>query len=283
IVDPDANGVFVVVGQHTYIEDGEVEVDLVDQFPVTTTINCPGMSPVTATTTAFIGEESITPAAGVVVTGKETVPLNNVVVATFSGLFSTQGEFATIDWEDGTTSTGTLSGPNQGLFTVTGSHTYAKDGENETDAVDVFTIKVTINCPSMPGVPPVVLTSQANIAEEDAPSGGAMTVTGMNIAAVQLRNQNQTSAMFTDSNTKMKPGDFTAMISWGDGSLTSKGTVTQKGGAGNPFYASARHTYKNVGTFHVITLITDPQGHRALGTSTATVTAGGGSGAALPG
>src|SRR5262249_43314531 len=150
VIGPDMNGGFLLVGQPTYIEDGEVEVDLVDQFTVTTTINCPGMTPATATTTAFIGEEDITPGGRVVITGKETVPLNNVVVATFAGgISSTQGCTVTIDWGDGTTSAGTLSGPNQGIFTITGSHTYIEDGENEQDLVDVFTVKVTINCPSM--------------------------------------------------------------------------------------------------------------------------------------
>ena len=42
---------------------------------------------------------------------------------------STASEYsATIDWGDGTSSAGTLSGPTGGPFTVTGSHTYIEEG-----------------------------------------------------------------------------------------------------------------------------------------------------------
>ena len=47
-------------------------------------------------------------------------------------------------------SAGTITGPVNGVFTVTGSHTYTEDGEVEIDLVDVFPVKVTITCPGFP-------------------------------------------------------------------------------------------------------------------------------------
>src|SRR5207248_2516734 len=85
VVGPDTNGIFAVVGSHTYIEDGEVEVDLIDTFPVTTTINCPGMAPTVVTATANITEEPILPAAGPPIVGMETVPIT-AVTAAFTGV-----------------------------------------------------------------------------------------------------------------------------------------------------------------------------------------------------
>ena len=63
-------------------------------------------------------------------------PLNNVVVATFSDADTTTaaGDLpASINWGDGTTTTGSVSG-SAGSFTVTGSHTYTAPG---TDNVQV--------------------------------------------------------------------------------------------------------------------------------------------------
>src|SRR5207244_807560 len=102
---------------------------------------------------------------GFVIPGKELVPLNNVIVATFKG----DGKVgrascrATVNWGDGTTSPGTITGPDaNGVFTVTGSHTYAEDGEVEVDLVDAFPLTVTISDGTS-----VTVTSTANIAEED--------------------------------------------------------------------------------------------------------------------
>ena len=61
--------------------------------------------------------------------------LNNVTVATFTdpnGNFT--GDYtATINWGDSTQSTGTITGPSGGIYTVSGSHTYTQAGaENLT-------------------------------------------------------------------------------------------------------------------------------------------------------
>src|SRR5205823_1488437 len=132
---------------HTYAEDGEVEQDLVDVFPLKITIMSATNS-VTVITTAHIVEEDMVLNAqgGFVLNGKELQPVTGTV-ATFTGESGQPASAfkATIDWGDGTTSAGVITGPDQnGVFTVTGTHTYAEDGEVEQDLVDVFPLKITI-------------------------------------------------------------------------------------------------------------------------------------------
>src|SRR5207253_2071926 len=126
------------------------------------------------TSTANIAEEP-TPAAGTVIAGVETVPLTTEERPQGTGgLFSTAGCTSTINWGDGTTSTGTLSDPDaNGVFTVTGSHTYIEDGEVEVDLVDAFPVTTTVNSPGMPAI---AVTNTANIAEEPTPAGGTVIV-----------------------------------------------------------------------------------------------------------
>src|SRR5207245_244160 len=124
--------VFTVTGSHTYAEDDEEEQDLVDGFPITVTIKHESAPPITVTSTANISEENeiLSPTGGFVIFGQELVPLTNVVVASFKGDGSDPASAfsATIDWGDGTTSTGIIKGPDgSGTFTVCGSHTYQED------------------------------------------------------------------------------------------------------------------------------------------------------------
>jgi hypothetical protein len=65
----------------------------------------------------------------------------------------------TINWGDGTTSTGTISGS----FTVMGTHTYTEDGDNETGVADIFPISVTISSGNGSSI---TVTSRAYVSEE---------------------------------------------------------------------------------------------------------------------
>src|SRR5262249_60335294 len=79
------NGVFPVCGTHTYAEDGEVEVDLVDAFPLTITIT-DGTS-VTVTSTANIAEEDeiTTAQADFIIPVTDHHPITTAAVATYNG------------------------------------------------------------------------------------------------------------------------------------------------------------------------------------------------------
>jgi hypothetical protein len=172
-------------------------------------------------------------------------------VATFSdaNLADTVGSFsATIDWGDGTTTTGTISSSGAGLFTVAGSHTYADEG--------AFTAIATLTRTSdnVQAAPSGTIT----VTEADILNG---TPTTFHVDPNQAFSG--TVATFTDAYTGQVASDLTATISWGDGTF-DVGTIT--GGAGT-FTVSGTHTYSLAGQDSVTVTLSDD----APGTATATV------------
>ena len=116
-----ANGAFTVQGGHTYSDEGSYALH------VTLT---------TAETVATL-DGSVTVGEHDVLTASAPLTIETTKNASFSGavatftdsdLVSQAGNFtASIDWGDGTTSSGVVSGGN-GNFTVAGTHTYAVAG-----------------------------------------------------------------------------------------------------------------------------------------------------------
>src|SRR5262249_61662593 len=94
----------------------------------------------------------------------ETIALaSNTVVATFTDsiISDTAGDFtATIDWGDGTTTTGTVVGAN-GSFTVEGGHTYGDEGSEPA------TVTLTHTSPGAP----TAATGSRRGGEADGPTG----------------------------------------------------------------------------------------------------------------
>ncbi len=155
---------------------------------------------------------------------------------------------ATIDWGDGTTTAGVVSG-SAGSFAVSGTHTYADEGS--------FPVIVTVT--DIANAQTVSATGTATVGESDVLVG-----TGLTIAATQGVAFNGGVATFSDTNTLNTASDFTATINWGDASTTA-GVVS--GGSGT-FTVSGSHTYTSAGTFPLTVTLTDD----APGTATATAT-----------
>jgi hypothetical protein len=243
-------GSFQVSGTHTYATTGN--------FPVMVTLSDdpPGTATATVTSTARV-------AAGLSVVASDfSIPEGtafNGQVATFSDADTsrTAASFtALIDWGDGTSSAGTVTG-SSGSFTVSGQHTYADEGSF------AFTVTVTEIAPAGATASG---SGTATVTEADVLSG-----TPVNFAALTGIAFTGPVATFTDVNTANVASDFTATIDWGDGQ-TSAGTVTGGGGA---FTVSGTHTYATPGTFAVLVTLADdaPGTATASTTSTATVTA----------
>jgi ELWxxDGT repeat protein len=116
-------GKFAVHGGHTYAAAGT--------YTVTVTARDAGGATSTAKSTLLVDDAPLT---AVLPKTLATVspPASQTVVAGFTDAnpLATAGQFtATIDWGDGTTSTGTVSrAPGQPFFIVTGKHAYAKSG-----------------------------------------------------------------------------------------------------------------------------------------------------------
>ena len=126
-------GQFAVSGDHVYADEGG--------YPISVRILDDGGSTADAQATATIAD------AALAATGNpafvSTNPVNHTL-ATFTDEdpaattadFTSGGGSTTIDWGDGATSAGAVTGPTGGPFTVGGAHTYA--------ALGPYTITVTV-------------------------------------------------------------------------------------------------------------------------------------------
>ena len=241
-------GTFTVSGSHTYADKGA--------YAVTTTLaeDAPGTASATATATANVAEVVALSAPNSPLAATEGTTASAVVAyITDPGLTHSASDFqATIDWGDGATTTGAVSGA-AGSFTVTGSHAYADEGD--------FTVTVATQVTGVPTVPPAA-TLAAHVADGDVLAGTAAPITATEAIAF-----NGTVATFSDSGyPNHSLTDFTATIDWGDGATTT-GSMTRVGSG--PFTVSGAHVYAKEGSYPVkITLVED-----ASGTASATVTA----------
>jgi hypothetical protein len=171
------------------------------------------------------------------------------VVATASDAdpASTGSEYeATIEWGDGSSSVGTVSGTG-GSFEVDGSHTYADEGS--------YPVKVTLTDIDTPANHDTA-TSTANV------NDAALSASG--VPATSAQAFNGVVANFSDANTSSTTEDFTATIDWGDGSSTSNGTVS---GSGGSYSVSGSHTYAGTGYFTIKVHIVDDGGSTADATT----------------
>lgn len=165
---------------------------------------------------------------------------DGVVVASFSyGDPSTTADSfaASIDWGDGTSSDGTISGAN-GTFTVSGAHAYGEAG--------AYTITVTIT--DLTGATAAATVSGvALVLEGDLNIVPARIATGENIPF------NGTVATFTDPGSTAPASAYGAVINWGDG--TQDPGVIFNGPAGS-FIVTGAHTYAEDGNFTVSVTVT---------------------------
>jgi FG-GAP-like repeat len=239
-------GSFDVAGSHTYAHTGQNTTTITVREDFATGGGASGTG---TANVGLAGQEVLSSAT-------ENVTLNGATVATFTDGNSsdTAGDFtATINWGDGTTSVGTVSGGN-GSFSVTGTHTYADEGSASLVATIVSTGNTTIT-------PAGTVT----IAE-----GDALTVTGLTINGSPNVLFSGTAATFTDTDTGNVAGDFTATINWGDGT-TTVGTISGGGGA---FSVSGSHTYASAGQDTLTIQVADDAPGTATGSGTGTANIG---------
>jgi hypothetical protein len=240
-------GSFTVSGTHTYVDEGTFTLK------VTLTDDAPGTASATATNTAVVAEADVLSGTGISIDVTEGQSFSGQV-ATFNNTGypgNPASDFtATIDWGDGTTTSGTVSGTS-GFFTVSGTHTYADEGR--------FTPIVTLS-DDAPGTASASVSAVAIVEETDA-----LIASGLSVTPTEGTTFTGAVASFTDTGYPgNSPSDFTATIDWGDGTTTT-GTVS--GGSG-VFTVSGSHTYADEGTNTTTVILTDD----APGTASATAT-----------
>jgi hypothetical protein len=238
------SGAFHVAGTHTYAAGGNYNV------VVTLSDDAPGTATAKVTSTAIVVADTVTTTAKNISTTEHSAFSGAVATFTAGNTTLTAAAFtATVDWGDGSTSPGTITGAS-GSFTVAAQHTYADEGS--------FTLSVTVT-----EVPPSTATSTstatATVQEADVLSGTPVTFSASAGSAF-----NGAVAHFTDTDTVSAASDFTATINWGDGT-TTPGTVSGGSGA---FQVSGTHTYAGGGSYSVLVTLADD----APGSATASVT-----------
>jgi hypothetical protein len=246
----DTAGAISVSGTHTYASLGQ------DAVSVTLSDDASGTATATANSTANVvalaGQIRLTAAT-------EGVALpSTTTVATFTDINTsdTSSSFtATIDWGDGTTTSGTVAGSN-GAFTVTGGHTYADEGSFPLGV----TITDTANNTTLP------LSGAVAAAEADV-----LTAQGLIFTANPGQAFSGTVATFTDSDTSSVASDFSATIDWGDGT-TSAGVITDTAGA---ISVSGTHAYATTGQNAVSVTLSDDAPGTATGTANSTANVSG--------
>jgi hypothetical protein len=147
-------------------------------------------------TPQFAGQMSLASA----IEGTALSATTTVASFTDTNTSDTAGTFtASIDWGDGTKTTGTVSGGN-GSFTVTGGHTYADEGSFPVGV----TITDTANNASLPLSGTVV-----------AAEGDVFTPQGLSFTSNPNQAFSGPVATFSDTDTANVASDFSATINWG--------------------------------------------------------------------
>ena len=143
---------------------------------------------------------------------------------------------ATINWGDGTTSAGTVSG-SAGTYTISGTHTYTQDGHPT----------ITVSAALTGGSSSIATgAATANVANDN------LKVTALAISATARKAFSGAVATFTDPGASATD-TYSATINWGDGK-TSSGTVTKVNGT---WTVSGTHTYATHGPFTVTVAVTE--------------------------
>jgi hypothetical protein len=238
-----SGGSYSVAGTHTYAEDGG--------YSLTITVTDAG-STATITGTAQVADAPLAAGTAAVNGGTEGITPTSLT-ATFTDANTTAptADFtATIIWDDGTTTSGVVSGSG-GSYSVAGTHTYAEEGS--------YTIGISVKDA---GGSTASLTATATVGDANLTPGTATIAAGSEGLAPA-----DPTATFTDANTGAPASDFTANITWGDGATTS-GTVT---GSGGSFSVAGSHSYAEEGSYPVAINVTDAGGNGVMISGTAAV------------
>jgi hypothetical protein len=203
----------------------------------------------TSNTVDVIWEDAKIEAMGQNLSGTEGAEASGTV-ATFTDpdKSATASEYsATIEWGDGSSSTGTVTG-GSGSFAVSGKHTYAEEGS------DTITVAITDVDNASNGA---TTSSKASVADAALTSECAAPATTVQAFAGP-------TATFTDADPGGMSSDYTAQIEWGDGSA-SAGAISAGTGHG-PYTVSGSHAYGSTGTFTITTTIKDAGGSKTVAT-----------------
>ena len=246
----DANtGQFSVTGSHQYAEEGT--------YALAITVHHDSAADVTVNGSATVADPAISATGGLQLSSIEgSTAAGGLATFTDPGGAEALSDYsATINWGDGTSSAGSISyDASSGLFTVSGSHTYAEEG--------IYAPVVTIGHDSTPAV---------SVTDSMTVSDASVAATGASVSALRGINSGAlTLATFTDPAGAEAAGDYSATINWGDGS-SSAGTISFNAGTGL-FSVGGSHLYGASGSYSATVTLHHDSAADVTVSSSATVT-----------
>jgi hypothetical protein len=215
-----------------------------------------GTSTLNAVVNGVVGNNPIVTPHGVAINAVEGQAFAGQAAATFTDAGAPVASYTdSINWGDNSSSSGSFSA-NGSQVTVTGGHTFQEEGSYPVTTTFKQGTAFTVIVGGTATVTDAPLTP-VTITPPPSPLQGILTT-------LQV-------ASFTDANTSAPVSDFTASISWGDGT-TSTGTVSQPGGLGTAFVVKGSHAYGTSGSVMGTVTINDKGGASTTSTFTMTVT-----------
>lgn len=258
---PGPYNVFQLRGNHTYAEAGTYHITATVIDTATHAENS-GIN-----TLVHVADAPLTLTTSAISATEQAAFQGSVATFTDGNPEATASQFsATINWGDGTTSTGTIAAAGNG-FGVSGSHTYTVPG----------TYTVTVAVTDVGGAK-ASGTLTATVA--DAP----LTPQSATVAPTEGTSFTGAIGSFTDPGAGASPS-YTAVITWGDGhtstASTAAGTIVagasgQGSAAGTSasapvFYVMGTNYYETAGSYPVTIVVTDAGGATTTINSTANV------------
>lgn len=225
-------GGFQVSGSHTYAQSGSVPVSV-------------SVADIHGAHTTVTGAVSLGPAppangSATSISAVEGRPFS-ASLGSFTDLTPTASATSfttTVNWGDGTSSTGTVTAGTAGLFHVSGAHAYHRYGTYPV----TITVRNSSGSDSMAG---------AAVVHDAALSGSPVAITALEDVTFA-----GVVGTFTDANPFATASGYTASIDWGDGH-TSGGSVTAIPGG---FEIEGAHAFSQIETGTVTVTIGDGGG-----------------------
>jgi hypothetical protein len=265
VVALNSGNTYSVSGSHTYVGDGT------NVLIVAVTHN--------GTTAAGIGTATVNPEASV--TGPATItpepaePASAVAGSEFSGVIAsftdpdpkaTAASFtASIDWGDGTSSAGVVTGPDGGLFTVSGSHTFKTVGRftvtttirKSGGAARRIRLMVNVKAEGRQPRPPKRLP-KPKPPKPVAPAQAIALITAVDQSTVESELFDRQIVAFVEPDCGATR--YSATIDWDD-DATSRGSVERY--AGCLFIVAGKHRFSSAGDYDVTVSIHGSNDHSA--------------------
>jgi hypothetical protein len=161
---------------------------------------------------------------------------------------------AVIDWGDGTSSRGVITGDDLNGYLVTGDHVWTSAGDfNVITVIESSAAFALVSAPA--DMAPVITRSLA--------------IQPVNVSALQYDAFTGSVATFTDTQAATTPADYTASIVWSDG-LTTAGVISAN--ADGSFSISTSRTFTAGNLTATVSLATAGNQFTASTAITATVT-----------